>query len=138
MNKIEFTKSIFYNPDIPLKDTVTEETQTANNVFGQLQKFKDYIFPENELTEEQEIYLELLEERNEQDCYTQWNAGLVYGMEVMKAMKEIIDNPRQAFEDIFDPVETAKSYRSVAKKIKVLRGYAKAQQEQAENLPKNE
>ena len=138
MNKNEFAKSIFYNPDIPLKDTITGETQTADNIFRQLPKFKNYIFPENELTEGQKTYLELLEERNGQNCYTQWNAGIVYGMEIMKAMKEIIENPRQALEDIFDPVKTVESYGDILEKLDALENYVKAQQEQAENLPKNE
>lgn len=138
MNKIEFTKSIFYNPDIPREDTVTVETQTADNIFRQLPKFKNYIFPENELTEGQKTYLELSEERNEQNCYTQWNAGIVYGMEIMKVMYTLIENPRQAFEDIFDPVKTVESYGDILEKLDVLEDCVKAQREQAENLPKNE
>lgn len=137
MREKELFSSIFFDTSTNLIDAQTKETSHVDKLFKKAFEFQKYIFPENELTEEQKTYLELLEEKNWQEGSSQWNAGMVCGMEVMKAMYALIENPRKTFDSLFSLSQFAECNSDVIEKTKFLERYIeKLQQEQEQKQPK--
>lgn len=137
MREKELFSSILFDTSTNLIDTQTKETSHVDKLFKKDSEFKKYIFPENELTEEQKTYLELLEEKEWQNGGSQWNAGMVCGMEVMKAIYALIENPRKAFDSLFSISKFVECNSDVIEKTQFLESYIeRLQQEQEQEQPK--
>lgn len=72
-----------------------------------------------------------MEEKEWQNGSSQWNAGMVCGMEVMKAIYALIENPRKTFDSLFSISKFVECNSDVIKKTQFLERYIeKLQQEQ--------